>query len=113
MKCIHIYFKGKKGKDRNMYKRFYGDVCFESIELLENDIENNINIEYYKTKNSRNYGIEVVKKIQKENKIIVERESIKNISTDETTTDRIINILMQNKVTPVTLKDVVTDLLKA
>lgn len=95
-----------------MYKSFYGGVCFEPKELLENEIKNDVKIEYYKTKNFQNYGVEVIKRTQKFNEVIVEKESIKNVSNDEKITNEIIGVLKRNKVTPIALKEIVTDLLK-
>lgn len=95
-----------------MYKRFLGGICFEPVELLENEIKENISLEYYKTKDLQNYGIEVIKKVQKQNEIIIEKETVKNISNNEIMTDEIISTLKKNKVTPIVLREVITELLK-
>jgi len=95
-----------------MYKRFLGGISFEPVELLENEIEESISLEYYKTKDLQNYGIEVIKKVQKQNEIIIEKETVKNISNNEVITDKIISTLKKNKVTPIVLREVITELLK-
>ena len=58
------------------------------------------------------YGITIVKKEYGENEIKFEKNSISKISTNENKIRSIIETLKTNKVTPMGLNDVLTELLK-
>ncbi|MDR0286125.1 MAG: DUF6514 family protein [Clostridiales bacterium] len=82
---------------------------------LKNEIENVENqtvLEYYLIKQDQNidlnsFGICVSKKL---NEVEQEEVCVENISSDRYFTEKIINLLMKNKVTPITTIDVLNDM---
>lgn len=100
-------------------KKFYAGIVLNKDELKESN-SNHIELEYYKisktnkgctTKKSNLYGIEIVKKEYLGKKKIKEKNNIYNLTNDETVIDKILNILTTNKVTPMTLNDIVEEIL--
>lgn len=74
-----------------------------------------IELAYYQVQNdtfSKPYGIEVVKKIMEKTKQNVEDKIISNICEKEQDVNKLLKILALNKVTPISLNDVVEDLTK-
>lgn len=96
-------------------KSFYGENFIESEELEKLGIKYPMKIEYYKikeeTKNKFIYGVEIIKKEYTEGKINIEKRNLCNIIQEEKNADHILEILKRNIVTPIGLKDVITDLL--
>lgn len=99
------------------FKVFYGDTYLNGIDMLENDIRNLIELEYYKTctnvgkDKATVYGIEVIKTEHFRNKMEKEIDNIDLLTKDEALIDKILNILKEQKVTPIALRDVVHDLI--
>lgn len=99
---------------------FFGGTFIKKEELQEAGIEYPIKLEYYKIINEdefiRNsnakYGIRVVKTEYLNNDANIEDETIKHLSNSEQRVDEILNILKQNEVTPITIKDVISDISK-
>ena len=99
---------------------FFGGTFIKKEELQEAGIEYPIKLEYYKIinedefvkKNNAKYGIRVVKTEYLENDINIEDETIKYLSNNEQKVDEILNTLKQNEVTPITTKDVISDISK-
>ena len=99
---------------------FFGGTFIKKEELQEAGIEHPIKLEYYKIinedefiKNSNaKYGIRVVKTEYLNNDANIEDETIKHLSNSEQRIDEILNILKQNEVTPITTKDVISDVSK-
>lgn len=99
---------------------YCGATLLDETDLVETKSDNKIILEYYGTKKhsvekaklKTFYGITVVKKEYKKDKIKCEKNSINKISTDENKIRNIIETLKTNKVTPIGLNDVVTDILK-
>ena len=98
----------------------YGKTYIEPKEVLETNLKNRIELEYYRIKrkkhgflkeNIETYGIEVVKKEYKGKRINIEKEKIDKISTQKASIDTILNILKEFKVTPIALKDVIEDIM--
>ena len=96
-------------------RNYYG------ITLLDNENSSNeIILEYYKNKKhilnkaklKTIYGITIIKKIYENGELKLEKNCIKNISTNENKIRNIIEVLKTYKVTPIALNDVLTDLLK-
>lgn len=89
-------------------RKLYGKVTIEGEDFEYNQHpkqQEKIFLEYYKTKkaqtkNEKKYGIEVIKKEENKN----------GISNNEKVIDKLLEILIENKVTPITTKDVITDL---
>ena len=102
-------------------KVYCGSAFLDMQDLKENNLKNRIELEYYRTKRRRNffvredtqiYGIEIVKKEYQGKKINIEKDKVDEISNKKTTIDSILKKLKEFKVTPITLKDVVHDIMK-
>jgi len=99
---------------------YYGATLLDETDLVESANDSKILLEYYgnkkhsidKIKLKTFYGITIVKKEYCKNEIKYEKNSIKKISTNESKIRNIIETLKTNKVTPVALNDVITDMLK-
>ncbi len=96
-------------------KSFFGKTIIDSSDSEEIMADEKIELEYYEThnlaeKNERKYGIEVLKRDIKHNKFNIESKIVNNISNEENTISRLLEILMINKVTPVSVDDVISDI---
>ena len=83
-------------------------------EELQKD--NKIELEYYKIKSetsSRPYGIEIVKKNIENDIMNIEEKTVCHICSKEQDNNKLIEVLMLNKVTPIAMDDVIEDLSKA
>lgn len=103
-------------------KVYYGNAFLDNKDLKETNIKNRIELEYYRTKKRKNcflredtesYGIEIVKKEYQGKKVNIEKEKIEKVSDRKSTIDEILYKLKQFKVTPITLKDVVHDIMQS
>ena len=103
-------------------KAYCGGTFLGEKELKETNIDYRIELEYYTTNNHINistkeeintYGIEIVKKEYKNNKIDIETNNVEHISNNASKVIEIIETLKKYKVTPIGLNDVLEDLLKA
>lgn len=96
-------------------KSFYGENFIENEELEKLGIKYPMKIEYYKIKEKNKsrfrYGVEIIKKEYTEEKINVEIRNLCNIIEEDKKAEHLLEILKRNIVTPIGLKDVVTDLL--
>lgn len=95
-------------------KSFFGKTTINSSDSDEIKENEEIELEYYEThdladKNESRYGIEVVKKM-KDKKFNIESKIVNNISSEENKINRLLEILMINKVTPVSVDDVISDI---
>lgn len=96
---------------------YYGATLLDEMDLVESNNKNRIILEYYKSKNhslklKTFYGITIVKKEYRKDKIEFEKNSIKQVSTNEGKIKNIIETLKYYKVTPIALDDVLVELLK-
>ena len=97
---------------------FYGGVFLDEKDLLESDINYEVELEYYKTqkdkknKDSKIYGIEIVRKDYITENTVSENNIVEYITEDENKLNNIIEIIKRNKVLPQDLEYVVKDLLK-
>ncbi len=99
-------------------KTFYGATYIKAINLAIAKVYHPIKIEYYKIcqeKEEKNkdvlYGIEIIKKIYKNKKIQIEKEKTLSITSSEEKIEKILELLKNNQVTPIALKDIVADLI--
>ena len=102
-------------------KVYYGNTFLDNKDLKETNIKNRIELEYYRTKKRKNYflredtesyGIEIVKKEYQGKRVNIEKEKIEKVSNVKSTIDEILYKLKKFKVTPITLKDVVHDIME-
>ena len=100
---------------------FFGGTFIKKEELKEAGIEYPIKLEYYKiinedefvNKTNEKYGIRIVKTEYIKDDVNIEDETIKYLSNNEQKVDEILNLLKQNEVTPITAKDVISDISKS
>lgn len=104
----------------NNIKELYGEAIIDSRDSEELNIGERIKLEYYKTisklfanGNRETYGIDIVKKYKDTKKEKIESREINNILLEEKQTEKLLKILINNKVTPIALDDVLTDLIRA
>ena len=104
----------------NNIKELYGEAIIDSRDSEELNIGERIKLEYYKTisklfanGNREAYGIGIVKKYKDTKKEKIESREINNILLEEKQTEKLLKILINNKVTPIALDDVLTDLIRA
>ena len=101
-------------------KHFYGGTFMNQDELKSIGVEYPVKLEYYKTNNENQivdktklkYGIEVIKTSYTKENINVETSQIPKIIENELIANKILDILKENKVTPISAEYVVEDLLK-
>lgn len=100
----------------NDSKTCYGMTYFDENDLKETKIKHRVELEYYGTnkcaEDDFRYGIEIQKREYKNDNIIIESNSIENISNSSDKVIEIINTLKRYKVTPIGLNDVLEDLLR-
>lgn len=100
-------------------RTYYGGTFLEEEDLKESNIKHRIELEYYTTANKgtkdekHSYGIEIIKKEYKNDRIDTESNSKEYISNSSEKIIEIIDTLKKYKVTPIGLNDVLEDLLKA
>lgn len=96
-------------------KSFFGRTIIDSSDSEDLRCNEKIELEYYETHNltgkyERKYGIEVVKKDEKSEKFNIESKMVNNISNEEKDINRLLEILMLNKVTPISVDDIISDI---
>lgn len=98
-------------------KKLYGKTVIDSSDSEEMEGDRKIELEYYETKknilffkSNKPYGIEVVKRCKKKEKTNIETAIINNICKQEQDTYRLLEILKTNKVTPISVKEIISDL---
>ena len=95
-------------------KSLFGKTSINSSDSEEQETIEEIELEYYETRNfneenKREYGIEVVKKNMKNEGFNIESKIVNNISNEETAISKLLEIMLLNKVTPVTVDDIISD----
>ena len=98
-------------------KNFFGSIFINRDELREAGIDYPIKVEYYKITNEEEkikqnkliYGMQVIK-TEYRDKIGVEQEKIEHITNDENEITKMLNIIKENEVTPIGLKDVILEI---
>ena len=96
-------------------KSFFGRTIIDRSDSEELNEDEKIELEYYEThnlaeKNEREYGIEIVKKKEKNEKFNIKSKIINNISNEEQKVNKLLTILMINKVTPISVDDIISDI---
>ena len=95
-------------------KSLFGKTSINSSDSEEKETIEEIELEYYETRNfneenKREYGIEVVKKNMKNEGFNIESKIVNNISNEEIAISKLLEIMLNNKVTPVTVDDIISD----
>ena len=100
-------------------KTFYGNALLDAEDLKDKVNKYPIALEYYKISNKRKglvneeyevYGVEIIKKEYIGEEIKTESNRIDNITKNEETLDKVIKLLKDNTVTPISLDDVINDM---
>lgn len=114
----HYFYKKKEGSILENSKILFGSIFINKEEIKECNNKYPIELEYYKICNKKSgiiqkeyevYGVEIIKKEYIGGIIEKESSSIKNITKNEKTVNKLICLLKENEVTPITLNDVVED----
>lgn len=98
------------------FKKLYGKTTIDSSDSDELNKEYEMELEYYQLENSTSkhqYGIEIIKKEKIKNQLNIEKKMINNICNKEQETTKLLELLMINKVTPISVDDILQDLSKA
>ena len=98
------------------FKKFYGKTTIDSSDSDELSKGYKMELEYYQLENSTSkhqYGIEIVKKEKTNDQLNIEKKIIDNICNKEQETIKLLELLMINKVTPISVDDILQDLAKA
>lgn len=96
-------------------RKFYGKTIIDGSDSVELQNEDKIELEYYQVENKmtcKPYGIEVVKRDTQDGILKIETKKLDNICERQEDTSMILDILMNNKVTPISVDDVIDDLTK-
>ena len=98
------------------YQKFlFGKTVVDSTVSDELSSDEKFELEYYETKHSseeskRKFGIEVVKKKNEDAKFNIESKIVNNLSNEEKTIKKLLNMLLMYKVTPTTVDDIISDI---
>ena len=95
-------------------KQFYGKVIINSTEWEKSYP---MKLEYYQTqenvgKGQKVYGIGVTKTCIKEKEVDIEQKEFNQILRNENEAEKLLQVLLKNKVTPVGLKDVLQEIVE-
>ena len=91
-------------------RTFYGGLFIEKGKLKEAGINYPVKLEYYKTINGNDYGIEIIKTEYIKENIKIEKKDIKEFTRNEKEANKVLDIFKENEVTPVGAIDVLKDL---
>lgn len=95
-------------------KSFFGRTMINSSDSEEKESIEEIELEYYETRNfneenKREYGIEVIKKKKQNERFNIESKIVNNISNEEKVINKLLEVMLNNKVTPITVDDIISD----
>ena len=119
--CKHkttVLYLIKQKKEEKVLKKFFGGMFIENEILRKEGIYHPIKLEYYKIENNNSqkngelkYGLEVVKTEYYTNDVKIEKNQLEGLTNDENAIKKILNILKENKVTPIAMQDVIKEIL--
>ena len=97
-------------------RTFFGKTTINNEDAEQANFDR-MYLEYYKNVNEREikkdekpYGVTIIKKTQIGKILEIEEKEVKNILNRENDVDNILKLLVENKVTPIGLDDVLQDL---
>ena len=95
------------------FNKIYGETTIQK-ETKDYEEDRIINLKYYKTKakndHEKLYGVGVIKTEIVNNEFNQEKQEINNICKQKDEVENLLEMLLQNKVTPVDLKYVLEDI---
>lgn len=97
----------------NSIGKLYGKTSINNSDSEDLGENYQVELEYYKMEEStkqRPYGIKIVKRKMENNQMNIEEKTIDNICYREQETNKLLDILINNKVTPISVDDVIHDL---
>ena len=100
-------------------RKLYGETTIGGQDLDFERRNSSIHLKYYKTKNkiswknTKKYGIEIIKEEINGNNKTKEKSTAYELSDNEQLIDKLLKLFVKNKVTPITINDILTDLHKA
>ena len=95
--------------------KVYGNISIDECIYREVTKEFPINLEYYKIHNNvalnkeKPYGIGIIKTYEDNNETHMEKSEFNHIFKKEQEADNMLKILVKNKVTPISLRDILED----
>lgn len=99
-------------EEQKRIRKFFAGIFIDKEKLEENNIDYPIRLEYYKIRNIENeYGIEIVKTEYREGFIKFENDAITKVTKEEDKINNIIYKLKENLVTPIELREVVSEMI--
>ena len=100
----------------NNLRTFFGNTTLHNEDAEQANFDR-MYLEYYKNVNEREikkdekpYGVTIIKKTQIGKILEIEEKEVKNILNRENDVDNILKLLVEYKVTPIGLDDVLQDL---
>ena len=87
-------------------RKYYGNAILDENEVEDKTI---IELDYFKTKENGNYGLEIIKKVFKDNIRTNEVIQLPKVTNSEALIDDLLSKIHKYKVTPVSLSDVIND----
>ncbi len=97
----------------NYLKELYGKIVLNNMDSDEITKDNEIELEYYQIKSvtkDKPYGIQIVKRNMKNDILNTEEKIVNNICNKENENIKVLELLMNNKVTPIAVDDIIEDL---
>lgn len=97
-------------------RKLFGITRIEEKDFDELNSGLRIDLKYYKTKtllpksNNKKYGIEIIKQEIKGKNKTKEKRKIYNLTNSEKIIENLLNIFIENKVTPIETNDILADL---
>ena len=96
----------------NAHRSIVGTKKLDLSDLIESHINHLVELSYYKIRDTNQYSVEIVKKEYLEHGTKTESEKINLLMDNEVKTDKLIEILMRNTVTPIGLKETIIEIVK-
>ena len=96
-------------------RRLYGKAIIDSSDSEELQDDCKIELEYYQLEQEtvkKPYGIEIIRRKVKDDLIDIENKIINHVCDKKQDTNKLLDILISNKVTPISVNDVICDLAK-
>jgi len=112
---VKKYAKERRIPKMAYLKKLYGKAIIDSSDSEELQDDYKMELEYYQVENeasSKPYGVEIVKKIMENDRMNIEDKKLESICDKEQDTNNLLEILITNKVTPISVDDVIEDLTK-
>lgn len=99
-------------EEQKRIRMFFGGTFIDKEKLEENNINYPIKLEYYKIKNTKDeYGVEIVKTEYREGFLKFENDTITELTKEEEKINMLIHKLKENLVTPIELKEVISEMI--